>query len=213
MKNRIYSRQRKKKRRAEAKVYALAKGRTGIISDDKLIKLADGIATDRSLFNDHPDKRLHGKSLDDLFANPSFCGYFGETKRTLKEEALRWLSKRGSFFKEGGKDRHVLLFAKMDEDGQHAVIKESEAKEQLGFRSVFLYKNLEKPNTTFIEDRLQERYHELGLPRRLHRRVGMGSNGFFDVHQDEEVELHKVFLTYSFDVRSAINAGKVIPND
>ena len=39
-----------------------------------------------------------------------------------------------------------------------------------GFRSVFLYKNEEKPNTTFVEDLLQERYHDLGLPRRLHRR-------------------------------------------
>ena len=55
----------------------------------------------------------------------------------------------------------------------------SMAKEQLGFRSVFVWKNDEKPNTTFVEDRLQGRYHELGLPRRLHRQVGMGDNGFY----------------------------------
>ena len=51
-------------------------------------------------------------------------------------------------------------------------------------------------------------YHDLGLPRRLHRRVGMGDNGF----QDEAgaTELHKVFLAYSFDVQDAIETGEVV---
>ena len=44
--------------------------------------------------------------------------------------------------------------------------------------SVYLWKNEEKPNTTFVEDQLQERYHDLGLPRRLHRCVGMGNNDY-----------------------------------
>ena len=68
-------------------------------------------------------------------------------------------------------------------------------------------KNEEKPNTTFVEDQLQERYHHLGLPRRLHRRIGMGDNGYDD---DDEDELHKVFLAYSFDVQDAIDAGEVV---
>ena len=78
----------------------------------------------------------------------------------------------------------------------------------LGFDSVFLWKNDEKPNTTFVEDRLQGRYHELGLPRRLHRQVGMGDSGFYN--EPEEVELHKVYLTYSFDVKAAIDDDVVV---
>ena len=86
-------------------------------------------------------------------------------------------------------------------------ITENQAKTMLGFDSVFLWKNEEKPNTTFVEDQLQERYHHLGLPRRLHRRIGMGDNGYDD---DDEDELHKVFLAYSFDVQDAIDAGEVV---
>jgi hypothetical protein len=78
----------------------------------------------------------------------------------------------------------------------------------LGFDSVFLWKNEEKPNTTFVEDRLQGRYHILGLPRRLHRQVGMGNNGFYD--QPGVAELHKVYLTYSFDVKAAIDDDVVV---
>ena len=88
-----------------------------------------------------------------------------------------------------------------------------QAKTMLGFDSVFLWKNEEKPNTTFVEDLLQERVHDLGLPRRLHRQIGMGNNGFYDEPVDEEDELHKVFLTYSFDVQAAIDAGEVVVVD
>ena len=80
----------------------------------------------------------------------------------------------------------------------------------LGFSSVYLWKNEEKPKTTCIEDLLQERYHDLGLPRRLHRRIGMDNNGFDDEPADEEDELHKVFLAYSFDVQAEIDAGEVV---
>eukprot|EP01052_Picozoa_sp_SAG31_P028599 SAG31_NODE_2775_length_5105_cov_4.744706_1_plen_81_part_00 len=67
-------------------------------------------------------------------------------------------------------------------------------------KSAFVWKNEEKPNTTYVEDFLQARYHDLGLPRRLHRRVGMGNNGY----KDDGPEVHKVFVAYSFDVMAAI---------
>jgi len=206
--NPIYAKKRKMERRADAEAYLLEHGRTGILSTSKRRAIAEGIATDRSLFDDHPDERLHGKSLDDLFADESFCGYIGETMRTLENEGLRWLSERGSQFHASGRNRPVLAWA--PDDGQPVVIKESEAKAQLGFGSVFLYKNEEKTNTTFVEDLLQERYHDLGLPRRLHRRVGMGDNGFGVQDEAGATELHKVFLTYSFDVQDAIDAGEVV---
>ena len=93
---------------------------------------------------------------------------------------------------------------------QPELITMNQAKTMLGFHSVFLWKNEEKPNTNFIEDLLQERYHDLGLPRRLHRQIGMGNNGFVAPPEDEEDELHKVFLAYSFDVQTEIDAGEVV---
>ena len=62
-------------------------GRTGILSEARRKDIAKSIATDRSLFDDHSDERLNGKSMDDLFSDPKLCGYLGETKRTLNEEA------------------------------------------------------------------------------------------------------------------------------
>ena len=64
-------------------------------------------------------------------------------------------------------------------------------------------------NTTGVEDLLQERYHELGLPRRLHRQIGMGDNGWGQDDEPGVDELHGVFLTYSFGVQEAIEAGEV----
>ena len=74
-------------------------------------------------------------------------------------------------------------------------------------------------NTTGVEDMLQANCHRLDLPRRLHRVVGAGSNGFEHEHGDDEDEfdehglpkaLHKVFMTYSFDVVRAIKKGDVV---
>ena len=50
-----------------------------------------------------------------------------------------------------GKGRPVLRW----KDG-HTLITTGEAKTILGFDSVFLWKNEEKPNTTFVEDCLQD---------------------------------------------------------
>lgn len=140
-KKRIYAKnlakKRKVERRADAEAHLLQHGRTGILSTPDRRAIAEVTATDRSLVDAHPDERLRGKSLDDLFADESFCGYIGETMRTLEIEALRWLSKRGSMFHASGRNRPVLAWAPEDEDGQPVVIKESEAKAQLGFRSVY----------------------------------------------------------------------------
>ena len=81
----------------------------------------------------------------------------------------------------------------------------------LGFRSVILWRNLEKMNTTYVEELIQRRYQHLGLPRRLQRVPGAGGNG----SREDEVgvtEIHYVYLTYSFDVIPAIaeNTVKVV---
>lgn len=75
-------------------------------------------------------------------------------------------------------------------------------------------------NTTGVEDMLQANCHGLDLPRRLHRVVGAGSNGFehhfgdddeSDFDEDGHLKaLRKVFMTYSFDVVRAITKGDVV---
>ena len=204
--NPIINKKRKTERRKDAEAYLIKHGRTGILSNTERQGIAHSIATDRTLFDDDPDERLHGKSLDDLFADPTFCGYLGETMRSLGEEALRWITPRGGLF--SGNNRPVLAWAPEEDEDEPQAITQGKAKTMLGFSSVYLWKNEEKPNTTFVEDQLQERYHDLGLPRRLHRCVGMGNNGY-DEPEDEEGELHKVFLAYSFHVQAEIDAGLV----
>ena len=116
--NPINSKKRKTERRKDAEAYLIKHGRTGILSNTERQGIAHSIATDRTLFDDNHDERLHGKSLDDLFADPTFCGYLGETMRSLGEEALRWITLRGSLFSTNGFiTRPVLAWApEEDED-------------------------------------------------------------------------------------------------
>ena len=80
-------------RRADIEAYLLEHGLTGILSTSERASIDKDIATDRWLFDDHHDERLH--ALDDLvFADEFCCGCIGETTtmRTLDEEALHWLA-------------------------------------------------------------------------------------------------------------------------
>ena len=65
--NPINSLKRKIELRADTEAFLIEHGRTGILSDKLRKAIVEAIATDRSLFDGHTDKRLHGKSLDDLF--------------------------------------------------------------------------------------------------------------------------------------------------
>ena len=124
--------------------------------------------------------------------------------RSLKEEAYGWLSERGSKYEStGNKGRPVLQLSQ-----GLRVITQSDAKKKLGFDEAFLWKNDEQPNSTYVEDRLQRRVYKLGLPRRLHRVVGCGNNEYSRL-LTADLELQKVFLTYSFNVQTEINAGRI----
>ena len=65
--NPINTLKRKIELRADTEAFLIEHGRTGILSDKLRQEIVEAIATDRSLFDGHTDKRLHGKSLDDLF--------------------------------------------------------------------------------------------------------------------------------------------------
>jgi hypothetical protein len=211
----INRRKKKLSRRAKATAYLHKHGRTGIMHIRELSDVAKELAEDRTLFDGKSDSRLHGMSLDDLFAREDFSGYLGETMQPLADEAFRWLTQRGSQFHASGKNRPVLRWRRQRAAGigkrrkASTIITATEANEELGFGAIMLYRNEEKPNTCGVEDLLQERYHELGLPRRLHRQIGMGDNGWGRDDEPGVDELHGVFLTYSFDVQEAIEAGEV----
>ena len=82
-----------------------------------------------------------------------------------------------------------------------------EARRMLGFCSVELWVNEEKLNTTKIEELLQVHFFHLPLGRRLWRACGCGR---LSAPDGEEKRVHLVFLTYSFEVRAMITAGKVV---
>ena len=125
---------------------------------------------------------------------------------TLKQEGMAWITPRGG-------TRPVLAWAAAEPGGELTNITVAEARKAyalggLGFTSITLWSSTEMLNATYVEDRLQQRYHELDLPRRLHRRCGAGANSSKKPEVDEQ-EVHQVFLTYSFDVAEAIREGKV----
>ena len=57
--NPINSKKRKTERRKDAEAYLIKHGRTGILSNTERQGIAHSIATDRTLFDDDHDERLH----------------------------------------------------------------------------------------------------------------------------------------------------------
>ena len=159
--------------------------------------IAKYVATDRNVFEHAEDDRLKGKSLSELFQRDDVVAYIGETRRTLEEEGLSFLVRANSTIqwtrhraKGGGGTTHVITAG--------------QARKKLGFRTVELWADPFKLNTTAIESQLQCRFHRCGLPRRLWRVPGVHS-----LTSCLERNQHKVFLSYSFDCVKAIEDGLV----
>ena len=200
----------KESRRDEAEAFMMKNGVSGIDSKFERMKKVEHMRSDKTLLHKLTgDPRLIGISIEDLHNDPNVSIYFGETFRKLREEDLRWLTKRGDL--AGGTNRPTLEWS--EPRGERTHITMSEAREELGFKSCVLHEDVLKVNTTAIEDLLQRKCHDLDLPRRLHRVVGAGSNGFKRYFSDDEEEededgrptkLHKVSMAYSFDAVPAI---------
>jgi hypothetical protein len=172
----------KKERRDNAENYMSENGRTGILSDhERNAIVLQKIGTGKTLFKDSPDTVRY-------------------TRRTLQLEGMAWITPRGS---RGGTTRPVLAWKKAKHNGKTNItaVEARTAYTQggLGFTSVTLWSGTEMLNATYVEDRLQQRYHELGLPRRLHRNCGKGGNGYNDRPETGE-RVHQVVLAYSSDV-------------
>ena len=136
------------------------------------------------------------------------------TQHDLWDECLRWLTKRGGIRKKidgtweytGQAQTPVLTWA----DG--STITKKQAREQLGFQVVELWRNLYYNNSARVEAALQSHFHaRLQLGERLWRIVGAGADGYVkDLDKLYTEKVTKVFFTYSTKVREFIDDGRVI---
>ena len=121
--------------------------------------------------------------------------YVGYTGRSIKDEALRWLTVRGAspqgedgtFVDPAARNRPTLLWA----DG--STITMTQAQTLVGFVFFEVYSSTLMINARYVEKALQKRYQHLPLGLRLWRHPDKGKK------YDKEVDgkLHKVFIACS----------------
>jgi hypothetical protein len=159
-----------------------AKNRATIVSQGLKHTMRDEAETkllcDR-LFSIKKYAILDNQTMSKAIETKSHAIYIGTTKRSLKEEDLRWLTKRGAqdqgfnrsglVVYKGRRNRPVLL----NEDGKGITM--GEARSEFGAKSVFISYSRLRLNETDLEDALQNKLQPklLGL-QRLHRHVAMG---------------------------------------
>ena len=85
---------------------------------------------------------------------------------------------------------------------------EVEAKKELGMEFVVVYDSDVKLNAFAVEEALQRALQHIPLGRRLWRHAAMGQKKQATLPND--VNVYKVFITYSFEVQAVINANKCI---
>ena len=133
--------------------------------------------------------------------------YFGYTGRQVEEEWLRFLTTRGTWnededgnrtYNEQG-NRPVLLWA----DDRTITMKTAE--KEMGFGVIEVYSSTLMINARYVEKALQVRYNHLPLGHRLVRVPDKGKK--YDKSVDGKV--HKVFITFSFDVANLVADGTV----
>ena len=150
------------------------------------------------------------EQLLDLNYNCDFTFYVGETKRTLKDEALRWLTKRGANLPEGQEhngqtNRPVLVW----NDGSTITMKT--ATEQHGFQSVVVYESTNLLDATHVEDAIQT-YFQDRLPlgtHKLWRCVAKGRHHDENDCLENSNNVYKVFITYSTQVQEKLRLGEL----
>jgi len=148
-------------------------------------------------------------TLRQAFDDPEFACYIGETGQLrLEEEDCGWLSKRGSLSSRG--TNNPVLTWKSVTPGTIETIKRTEAFNQLGFRSMVVFRHASVAKCLLVESELQRLCHNTGLGRRLHRMVGAGMRYMpYAPPPDGSPRLHKVFITYSHDVARHLREGTI----
>ena len=148
----------------------------------------------------NPLPELDNMSPEEAIKQKKFSIYVGFTKRTLEEEALRWLTSRGKHLRKGykykgGRNNPVLVSKKTERD------MDAKEREALGLKTLYVFSHVLKQNGLDVEEGLQRlisnqicddgKLAPLGL--RLHRCISKGSH-----QQDPDAGkpdyLGKVFL-------------------
>jgi hypothetical protein len=140
-----------------------------------------------------------------------FCMYVGYTMQKIIKEAFKFLGRRGANArkkKDGTtrRNRPVLLRGDKTLPEKKRHFTDGECQKELGFKFVQVYCTKLKLNAHMVEDALQTRLHDYPLGVRLWRHVAMGQGD--KAAPPEEGVAHKVFVTYSFGVHTAINERK-----
>ena len=122
---------------------------------------------------------MDGKTIKQAMEEGSHAIYIGTTKLQLKDEALRWLTKRGAqnqiqtrsgtkTYKKQ-KNRPVLLRLNGN------TIKMKEANDELDACMEVIHQSRLRLNETSIEEYMQQSIQQFPLGQRLHRWVAMGA--------------------------------------
>jgi hypothetical protein len=151
-----------------------------------------------------PSEQFNGLSPQAALQLEEFSFYTGTTKRSLKEEAERWLEERGANEnlkpgeKHSGRRNRPVLRSK----ATGSVLSTKERKD-IGFNSWFIFHSKLRYNCNEIEDRIQTLIakevctrtgEKVPLGLRLHRWIAMGSNQE-DPDRNDPKYLAKVFFT------------------
>jgi hypothetical protein len=150
-------------------------------------------------------------TLNQILWHTATSFYIGYTKQCLPDEALGWITPRGSekrdkngdFIATGERSRPTLLWP----DG--TCIKPSEATSLLGFKFFEVYASTLQINARAVEAALQKLKQALPLGTRLWRCADMG--GKYDKKIDGH--LHKVFFTVSPFIGDMVHTGEIIINE
>ena len=140
-------------------------------------------------------------------------------------------------------EREAWAFAGREDDGPLALVQsrpreqrpgsrgptrthitKTEAKDEFGFKAAFVFECNSVQTALIIEDLLQQRYHDYGLPRRLHQqccrlcaggrqsiwtRDGKINDELVESLTPETDALAKVYITFSVDLTQKISDGVV----
>jgi len=105
------------------------------------------------------------------------------------------------------RNRHALARGPASTTSEKKHFTDKEAKTELGMEYVVVYESKIKINAFAVGDALQNMLQQIDLGRRLWRFPAMGQK---EPATLPNVNVYKVFITYSFDVQAAIEANKCI---
>jgi len=182
----------------------------------KLIQV-DPIRSSRLLNDDNIDREFNyllrertyeqfcGMTLEEAMASGQYAVYVGITKRTLAEEALRWLTERGTNSSASTPKRKWSRPVLQWPSGQKITMKE--AIDRLEANYFMIHHSQLRLNEKRLEDSIHGAIQHYALGHRLHRWVAMGRSDEGGTVEYDPNYVCKLFIAY-FRIESANYANK-----